>query len=145
MKKLTAVLSILAVALVGPSVGPSSVFAAEPVATSNASVLAINTFSKSLSPKGKSGYYEMYEFYVFQNGTVTVNLTQNSTGGAKGTYRILEYYGPDQWLGTGNYFDSNGNGSFSFTTTPLQPGRYGIRLANDGPNEMKVNGTITTP
>lgn len=141
MKKLAAVLSILAVALVGPS----SVFAADPVATSNVSTLATNTFSKSLSPKNKSGYYEVYEFYVFQNGAVTVNLTQNSTGGAKGSYKILEYYGPDQWLFTENSFKFIGNGSFSFTTTPLEPGRYAIRLANDGPNEMEVNGTITRP
>ncbi len=98
MKKLTAVLSILAVALVGST----SAFAAEPVAQSNASLAAINTFSKSLAPKDKSGYYTMYEFYVFQQGTVTVNLTQNSTGGAKGHYVIYKYYGPNQWLFTDN-------------------------------------------
>ncbi|BAH46722.1 hypothetical protein BBR47_57450 [Brevibacillus brevis NBRC 100599] len=143
MKKLAVALTIFAVSLVGSS----SAFATEPVAESKASVTAVNSFSQTLAPNGKSGYTELYEFYVIQQGNVTVDLTQQSTAGADGSYVILSNYGPDQWVSSGNpavFF--TGNGSFSFTTTKiLQPGHYALKMTNRTNSKVTVNGTITSP
>ncbi|MFI8712342.1 hypothetical protein [Brevibacillus brevis] len=143
MKKLAVALTIFAVSLVGAS----SAFATEPVAESKASVTAVNSFSQTLAPKGKSGDYELYEFYVVQQGNVTVDLTQQSTAGANGSYLILRNYGPDQWVSSGNPATVfTGNGSFSFTTTnPLQPGHYALKMTNRTNAKATVNGTITFP
>ncbi|WGV59945.1 hypothetical protein QIH01_02060 [Brevibacillus brevis] len=143
MKKLAVALTIFAVSLVGSS----SAFATEPVAESKASATAVNSFSQTLAPKGKSGDYELYEFYVVQQGNVTVDLTQQSTAGANGSYLILRNYGPDQWVSSGNPATVfTGNGSFSFTTTnPLQPGHYALKMTNRTNAKATVNGTITSP